>query len=408
MPTSHSAPILPSTEALAALRTELESTAAERDRTGEISVATVARLRKSGILGQVIPAEYGGAGDGYTALVDTIVQLATADPSVAQSLQPHFIFLERVRLMGSPAQRQRWLGAAARGTIFGNAMAELGGRTGAWTTRLIRRGGTLRVDGTKFYSTGSTIADVIFIGALDENGDRTLIALPRDRAGLEVSRDWQAFGQRATASGTVTLTDVAVADDEVISLAPWRERRQHTGAGSQIIHVAIDVGIAAAALRDAIEHTRLRARAPRESQAASAAQEPAVQHTVGAISADVFGAEAALARAAAKLDVATCALYRHEREHGGPRPLPDALLDQLTGASIAVAQAKVIATRAALRASERLFEVGGASGARSDLGLDRHWRNARTHTLHDPLAQKCRVIGDHLLNGTLPPNTFSF
>ena len=75
----------------------------------------------------------------------------------------------------------------------------------------------------------------------------------------------------------------------------------------------------------------------------------------------------------------------------------------LARASVAVAEAKVLANDIALFASSRLFEFGGASSARTSLNLDRHWRNARTHTLHDPVRWKYHLIGNYVLNDRNPP-----
>ena len=52
-----------------------------------------------------------------------------------------------------------------------------------------------------------------------------------------------------------------------------------------------------------------------------------------------------------------------------------------------------------------IFEVTGARATSNAVGLDRFWRNVRTHTLHDPVAYKRREVGDHFLNGTHPPFT---
>jgi len=83
------------------------------------------------------------------------------------------------------------------------------------------------------------------------------------------------------------------------------------------------------------------------------------------------------------------------------RAAPDE--DGVARASVAVAKAKVLTTEIALEASNRLFELGGT---RSSLALhnhDRHWRNARVHTLHDPVRWKYHVVGNWLLNGVKPP-----
>ena len=73
--------------------------------------------------------------------------------------------------------------------------------------------------------------------------------------------------------------------------------------------------------------------------------------------------------------------------------------------ALASAEAKVLAHRAALRIGEGLFDVCGARATRATLGLDRFWRNARTHTLHDPIDYKLRDIGRFALEGILPAPT---
>jgi alkylation response protein AidB-like acyl-CoA dehydrogenase len=70
--------------------------------------------------------------------------------------------------------------------------------------------------------------------------------------------------------------------------------------------------------------------------------------------------------------------------------------------ALAVAEAKVLAHRAALDVSEALFDACGARSTHGPLALDRFWRNARVHTLHDPLDYKLRDIGRFALAGVLP------
>lgn len=385
------------------IRRTIAGSSSERDRSARLPVDEVKLVRAAGLGALRVPRVYGGAGLGFESLADAVLQIAAGDASVAQSLQPHFIFLERVSLMGSELQRRRYLRAAAEGGFFGNAMSEPGGAPGVWSTRVrADRNGGFRLDGRKFYATGTALAEWTFVGALDETGQRVLAIVPVARAGVRIEDDWRAMGQRATASGSVQFDAVEVAADELIALAPWEVRRHHTGAGSQIIHCAIDAGIAAAALEDAVEFARGKARAPRDSGRASVLDDPLVQRTVGEVASQAFAAEAAVLQAARLLDVAADAL------HADPRRQDDQVDALLVQASVAVASAKIVSSQAALRAAESLFEVGGASGAASALNLDRHWRNARTHTLHDPLQHKFRVIGEHLLTGNPPPNTFTY
>lgn len=387
------------------IRASIAGSSSDRDRGARLPVDEIELIRSAGLGALRIPQVYGGAGLGFESLTDVILNIAAGDSNVAQSLQPHFIFLERVNLMGSEAQRRRYLSAASDGILFGNAMSEVGGTPGTWSTRLRRAEAGWRLSGRKFYATGTALADCTFVGALDDDDRRVLAIVPVTRSGVHIDNDWSAMGQRATASGTVQFNNVAVADEEVIALAPWEAKRHHTGAGSQIIHCAIDAGIAAAALDDAVSFARTRARASRDSGVASVLADPLAHSTVGEIASLAFAAESAVLLAARRLDVAATALYAVRDDAAQRDAGVDALL---VDASLAVASAKIISSKAALRASEKLFEVGGASGAASALNLDRHWRNARTHTLHDPLPHKHRMIGEHLLTGAPPPNSFTF
>jgi len=71
--------------------------------------------------------------------------------------------------------------------------------------------------------------------------------------------------------------------------------------------------------------------------------------------------------------------------------------------SLAVASAKIVGERAALALANGIFEVSGTRSAAAALNLDRHWRNARTHTLHDPVRWKYHHLGRWTLLGIRPP-----
>ncbi len=358
-------------------------------------------LVAAGIGAARIPSSYGGAGGSFRDLSTIIIDLAAGDSSVAQIVQPHFIFLERVRLMGNEAQRARYLREAAQGALFGNAMSELGGdKAGSWRTRLVPDGAGYRLDGRKFYGTGSLVADYTFVGAMAPGERHVLAVVPTGRPGVRMEQDWDGFGQRGTGSGSVFFENVAIAADEVIDLTHWYSHRHHTGAGSQIIHCAVDAGIAAASLDDAVAYARTGARASRESGVDRAVDDTTVQDAVGDIAMRSFAAEASVLHAADALDRAANAVY-----DGAPCVNVEQLL---VHATLAVAKAKIVSSRAALRAAERLFDVAGASATQRSHNLDRHWRNARSHTVHDPLAHKYRVVGDHLLRDRDPPIGFTY
>jgi alkylation response protein AidB-like acyl-CoA dehydrogenase len=204
------------------------------------------------------------------------------------------------------------------------------------------------------------------------------------------------MGQRTTASGTVTLNDVPVDQSEMIT-SNREEGRTYYGAFTQLSHAAMDAGIAFAALDDAITLARTKARPVPESKVDRASEDPYAMHAVGEMGALARSGSAVCENAAAVVDTAAKAF------------LSGAVDEKiLVEASIAVAEAKVIAAEVSMRASEMLYRVGGAVGASRSLNLDRHWRNARTHTLHDPVSYKYKAVGDYYLNGTYPPNNAKY
>lgn len=71
-----------------------------------------------------------------------------------------------------------------------------------------------------------------------------------------------------------------------------------------------------------------------------------------------------------------------------------------------VASAKVVTTDTGLRVTAGVFEVTGSRATSSKVGLDRFWRDLRTHTLHDPVAYKNRELGRYLLLDEVPEPTW--
>ena len=366
--------------------------ASQRDVERQLAYAEIQALAASGIPAARVPRLYGGADLSVSQLVRLLVLIAQGDPNIAQAIQPHACGVEKLRIHGSPTQQQRYLRLVAEGAIITNASAERSGAVvGQINTALTPTGDAWRLDGTKHYATGSLFAQYFYVISNTDKG-RALALVPVDRTRVKVIDDWNGMGQRTTASSTVIFDQVVVAEEEILHLPHWNSRRTYEGAFAQVLHAAIDVGIALAALGDAVEFGRLHARAVPEAKAARASDDVFVQQAVGEMSIQAHAAEALLERAANILDHAVTLFENNE----------DA--DQALGeASIAVAEAKVAANDASLRNSEALFRVGGASATLQSRNLDRHWRNARTHTTHDPAVWKTQLIGDFLLNDQLPP-----
>ncbi len=373
----------------AALAADLGLGASRRDSERELPTTEVERLSASGLLGITVPHALGGPDLPVVVVTEVFRLLATGDPNVAQIPQSHFVYVNLLREQGTPQQQRLLLGEVLAGARIGNAQSETGTRhVRELRTTLTRAGSGWRLDGTKGYSTGALFADWVPVLAHQGSDGPLVVAWVRRTAeGVTVVDDWDGMGQRTTASGTVRLDGVAVPDELVTSYEPTFHGPQVYGAYAQLLHSAIDVGIARAALRDAAEFVRTRSRPYPDAGVERAADDPLVVQAFGEQELAVRAAEALLAEAARAVDVA--------RAH---------LSDATAGAaSIAVAAVRAAGTRAALETSTRLFEVAGTRSALDSLNLHRHWRNARTHTLHDPAAWKVQHLGRWAVDSALPP-----
>ncbi|MER6535735.1 SfnB family sulfur acquisition oxidoreductase [Streptomyces sp900105755] len=373
----------------AALADEFRAGAAERDAARRLPRTELARLSASGLLGVTVPAEYGGADVDALTLAEIFRLLGSADGSLAQIPQSHFVYVNVIRRQGTEDQRKFFFAELLAGSRFGNAQSEAGTKhVQDIRTRLERQGdGTLLLTGVKHYSTGALFAHWIPVLARTEDGNLHVAYVPRDAPGLTVVDDWDGMGQRTTASGTVRLDGVAVPADRVLPHHLTFQGPQLHGAVAQLLHAAIDVGLAGGALAEAVEFVRTKSRPWFESGVESAAEDPLLIQRFGELAVRTRASEALLREAARAVDAAGA-------------DLTDASAAE---ASVAVAAAKVQAAETAVIVAGALFEVSGTRSALDSLNLHRHWRDARTHTLHDPARWKIQHIGRYVLNGTRPP-----
>jgi SfnB family sulfur acquisition oxidoreductase len=367
---------------------------AERDRAGTVPVRELAALDASGLLGITVPREYGGADVPATVLAEVVRVIAAADPAIAQVPQSHFLFVDVLAVLAAPPQRRRLFADVLAGGRVSNGMAERGGHHAQdLRTRLSASAAGLRLTGRKYYCTGALTARWIGVTALDDKDRLVLAFVRRDAPGVTLDSDWNVMGQRATVSGGAVFDDVPVDPDLVIDYQTAFDGPQQFGARTQLVHAAIEVGIAGGALADAGEFLRTRARpffeAVRAGWAQTAGEDPHTIGLFGRLATRVAAAEALLASAAATLDD----VGRVPRD-----------ADAAARGSIAVAQAKAFGTDVAAEVSSELFSLSGASAADARHDLDRHWRNARTHGSHDPVSWKYHHVGNYLLNGAPPPN----
>ncbi|MBB5415118.1 SfnB family sulfur acquisition oxidoreductase [Paraburkholderia atlantica] len=363
--------------------------ASERDRERRLPREEIEWFSQSGLWGITVPKAYGGAGVSFVTLTEVIKIVSAADPSLGQLPQNHFGLVDVIVLTGTEEQKRYFFAEILAGKRFGNGFSEKGTKNVLDLRTTVRRDGDdYVIDGTKFYSTGALFAHYVPVLGLDEERKAWLAYIPKGTAGLEVIDDWSGFGQRTTASGTVTLEDVRVPASHVLPAQRVSDEPTLNGPVSQIIQAAIDAGIAKAAIADTLEFVRTRARPWVDSGVDKAGDDPLTLREIGRLHIQLHAAEALLERAARVLDEFSAKGATTE--------------DDVARASVAVGEAKVLTTEIALLAGEKLFELAGTQSTLSEHNFDRHWRNARTHTLHDPVRWKYHLVGNYYLNGVKP------
>ncbi|MCK1785759.1 acyl-CoA dehydrogenase family protein [Pseudomonas sp. TNT11] len=375
------------------LAAEFALTAVERDERGGTPKTERDALRQSGLLALSIPAQYGGLGGRWSDTLSIVREFAKVDSSIAHVFGFHHLMLATVRLFSRPDQWQPWFEQTARKNWFwGNALNPLDTRT------LVKDfGGWREFSGKKSFCSGASDSEMLIASAVDESaGGKLLIAaIPSGRSGITLHNDWNNIGQRQTDSGSASFERVRVEESELLLdpgplSTPFACLRPLI---AQLTFTHMFLGIAEGAFDEARNYTLTETRAWHKSTAEDVRQDPYVLHHYGEFWVALQGVRLLVERAATLLDQAWAK---------GPN-LSENERGQL---AIAIATAKVAASRQGLELCSRLFEVTGARSTHASLRLDRHWRNLRTQSLHDPVDYKLHELGDWALNRSLPTPTF--
>ncbi|BBY88957.1 acyl-CoA dehydrogenase family protein [Mycolicibacterium tokaiense] len=359
----------------------------DRDRANQDPSAELKLLKESGLATLLIPTRYGGGGGHWSSALRAVRVLARTDASIAQILSYHYCNHASIVFFGEESRWEHWFSASADGRwLWGDSVNPVDP-----DLTLTAHGDGYRLNGVKRFSTGASTGDVTLVMALET--DRVLATvLEHDRPGVEYLGDWDALGQRLSASGSVRFTDVAVSPDDVLGVVGDEPYSTLVTPGVQLGFANLYLGIAEGALARARELTLARKGAWLLSDAEHYSRDPFVQRVFGELLAKTAAAEALADRWNGRFDRV---IARGDAVTAADR----------AEVEIGIAHAKVVTTETALEVAHRVFEVTGSSSARSEVGLDLFWRNIRTHSLHDPVDYKKLEIGAHYLTGDVQPIT---
>ncbi|MET3595303.1 SfnB family sulfur acquisition oxidoreductase [Mesorhizobium shonense] len=370
------------------LAAEFVKDSSKRDRDRVWPVAELDQFSQSGLWSINVPRAFGGPEVSYATLAKVIEIISAADSSIGQIAQNHLGVVAAIRTVSDKDQQALLFAEVLRGTRFGNAFSEFGSKRAAdFETKFTDAGDHAIVNGQKFYSSGALLAHLVPIVALDGEGRAWYAIADRGAPGLTVIDDWSSFGQRTTLSGTVIIDNVKVPKTHLVPGYKGYDRPTADGAIFQIIQVAVDTGIAQAAIDETVQFVRTRSRAWIDSGVDNAWDDPYTIQAVGDLTLRLHAAQALLEKAGLAIDKAVV----------------EPTAETVAHAQIVTAEAKILSTEIAIAATNKLFELAGTRSTLAEHNLDRHWRNARTHTLHDPVRWKYAILGKYFLNGENPP-----
>jgi alkylation response protein AidB-like acyl-CoA dehydrogenase len=363
----------------------------QREKNRTLPYEEVKWLRQAGFGALRVPQSYGGLGATLPQLFSLIRLLAEADSNLAQIFRANFGFVEGLLNDGNEANRTRWFPRIVAGEIAGAAMAERATTTGN-SVALTKEGSHWRLNGVKYYSTGTLFADWIAVAASD-GSDRFSVIVSTAAPGVTRLDDWDGFGQRLTASGTTRFDNVLVDEQSLLRRFTIGEGRgdSYITAFYQQVHLSTLAGITQAILRDAVEFTRNRTRTFGIPGQSSPRNDPLVKRVIGRLSSLAYSAVALTDRLSIELENVWQAAQ-----------LGTARAEDYTNTDIRAFQVQQILLDQVLEASSLLFEVGGASATSTERAFDRHWRNARTLASHNPASLRASYLGDYYLNGVVP------
>jgi alkylation response protein AidB-like acyl-CoA dehydrogenase len=275
--------------------------------------------------------------------------------------------------------------------------------------KIVSDGDEIVFNGFKNFNTGGVVSDLTVLEGVYEGTDHRIFALaPTNQPGIQFSHNWDNVGLRLTESGSVKLDNVRVPwtdalgwdpntkapIDSILSI-PWATLLLPT---IQLVFSNFYLGIALGALSFATAYTAKNHRPWPYTPipASSAATEFPVIARYGSFLAHLRAAEALADKAG--LEIAS--VYNNHSEKR------DITARQRGEVAEWVASVKIVATDTGLRVTSGVFETTGARATASKVGLDRFWRDIRTHSLHDPVAYKEAELGRFALTGEVPEPTW--
>ncbi|CAG8955119.1 hypothetical protein HYFRA_00007134 [Hymenoscyphus fraxineus] len=383
----------------------LAEDAAARDIENKSPKAEISLLKSSGLLKVLGPTSFGGGGQTWEVGYKVIREVAKGDGSLGMLLGYHLLWSTTANVVGTDEQKERTQRLIIENNFF------VGGAVNPRDNdlKITDDGDHVLFNGHKHFNTGGVVSDLTVLeGVLDGTEDHIFALVKTEQAGIQFAHNWDNVGLRLTESGSVKISDVRVPwadalgwdvatkkpDPKVLNI-PFATLLLPT---IQLVFSNFYLGIAIGSLNFAAKYTKSSTRAwpYGGDNKESPTEEFYILERYGNFFAHLRAAEALADRAGSEI----AGVYT---KHGEKRGITERERGE---AAEWVASTKVVTTDTALRVTAGVFEVTGARATGKKVGLDRFWRDVRTHSLHDPVAYKNREVGEYALLDKIPEPTW--
>lgn len=364
----------------------------ERDRAARPPQAQIDLLKDAGLVTIVGPTKDGGAGlrDDWATLLRVIRTIARVEGSIANILAWHYAQHWLLNALGTDEQRDRLESDFARNKWLSGGIVNI--RDAPLVA--VDEGDHLRISGRKAFNTGVPVADLIMLHAAIGEGEPFLAYAPHGAAGIELEDSWDTVGQRTTVSGPAVVTDLIQPWSDVLGFDQGHEfvpkpANTTPGLTSQLLMANMYLGLAQGSLAAGVRYTRDHSRSWLHSPYERAVDEPHVVDAYGELKARLLAVEVLVDKLGDQLTDLLSDLANYSEAKRAPLAAD-------------IAAAKLLSTEVGLDVTSQVFELTGARATDRSFGLDRYWRDLRTHSLHDPVGYKRRQVGAWLLRDEPP------
>jgi alkylation response protein AidB-like acyl-CoA dehydrogenase len=349
---------------------ELEPFAGEWDRKETFPEKAVRKMGGLGLMGMMIPVEYGGAGAGAVSYSLALQEIAYACASTAVTMSVTNLSSDPILKFGSEEQKRRYLAPLARGEMLGAfAVTEpdAGSDPAGMTTRAEEKGDHYLVNGSKIFITNGSYADVIVlitrIGSEKSNRGLSAFLLTKGTPGFRIGRKEDKMGLRASDTVELLFDDCRIPKENLLG---------KEGIGFKIAMVALDsgrigiasqsLGIARACLHEAVAYAKTRKQFGKN---------------IGSFQAIQW----MIADTAAEIEAAYwLTLYAADKK------------DQGLPFKREASMAKLFASETANRAAYRAVQIHGGYGYMKEYKVERLYRDARVTTIYEGTSEVQRIV----------------